>query len=176
MKYNEIRYTYKFNKGNYESEEISASAAVEQEAPEEVISILKALVHGESKPVTMTAAPKVAEIAPSPAPAKPKKTAAPKVEAPVEVPVEAVVEAPAVKAAPAPAKKSRIVKKVEVYSRSNDLHKKLIGEILDLEYPKWRTNPTKAKEASVKLEGVDFLDAEGLILPSFKESFKEMMS
>ena len=56
------------------------------------------------------------------------------------------------------------------YDRSNDLHKKLMAEFLDAQFtPNWKTTVLqKAKDASVALEGTAFLDAEGLMLQSFK--------
>lgn len=65
--------------------------------------------------------------------------------------------------------------KVTAYDRNLDLHKKLVAELLDASYPNWRANPSKAKEASVKLEGKEFLDNEGIILPAFKIAFAEAM-
>lgn len=65
--------------------------------------------------------------------------------------------------------------KVTAYDRNLDLHKKLVAELLDANYPNWRANPSKAKEASVKLEGKEFLDNEGIILPEFKTAFAEAM-
>lgn len=65
--------------------------------------------------------------------------------------------------------------KVTSYDRNLDLHKKLVAELLDANYPNWRANPSKAKEASVKLEGKEFLDNEGIILPEFKTAFAEAM-
>jgi hypothetical protein len=62
-------------------------------------------------------------------------------------------------------------KKSVAYSRTNETHKKLVGELLDSRYAGWRTNPNKYVEASKKLEGQDLLNDEGLILDSFKEKF-----
>ena len=63
------------------------------------------------------------------------------------------------------------------YDRSNDLHKKLMAEFLDAQFtPNWKTTVLqKAKDASVALEGTSFLDAEGLMLQSFKDAFVQKM-
>ena len=63
------------------------------------------------------------------------------------------------------------------YDRSNDLHKKLMAEFLDAQFtPNWKTTVLqKAKDASVALEGTAFLDAEGLMLQSFKDAFVQKM-
>ena len=62
-------------------------------------------------------------------------------------------------------------KKSVPYSRTNETHKKLVGELLDSRYPGWRSSPNKYVEASKKLEGQDLLNDEGLVLDSFKEKF-----
>lgn len=62
-------------------------------------------------------------------------------------------------------------KKSVPYSRTNEQHKKLVGELLDSRYAGWRSNPNKYVEASKKLEGQELLNDEGLILDSFKEKF-----
>ncbi|MBP6738759.1 MAG: hypothetical protein KA146_02160 [Leptospiraceae bacterium] len=108
-----------------------------------------------------------------------------KVEAKAEVKEEKKVEAKEEKKAKAKAepkveaKAEPKAKKVEgtPYDRSNDLHKKLMAEFLDAQFtPNWKTTVLqKAKDASVALEGTAFLDAEGLMLQSFKDAFVQKM-
>ena len=133
---------------------------------------------------------------------KPKETKKPKAKeeakveekaAPTEVKEEAKVEEKAAppevetkktdeeKAEKPPVKeevaepKGRARLKASSYDRSNELHKKFIGEFLDKEFPTWRTDTSKARKASEILNGKDFLDAEGMMLESFKEEFRKIM-
>jgi type IV secretory pathway VirB10-like protein len=72
----------------------------------------------------------------------------------------------------APKKKS-FKKKGSSYSRNSDLHKKLFVEAMNETLPGFlKKNAGRAKTVSIKMEGKDFLDAEGQILPTFK---KEMV-
>jgi hypothetical protein len=62
------------------------------------------------------------------------------------------------------------------YDRNLDIHKKLFSEILDKGIgASWRTNAAKAKEVSTKVEGIDFMDAGGSVLPEFKEKVLSLM-
>lgn len=66
-----------------------------------------------------------------------------------------------------------------LYDRTNDVHKARVSEFMDLddrEHPgraSWRTDGVlpKAVEASSKLNGKEFLDAEGKVLDTFKQAF-----
>ena len=175
IQFNEIKYEYKKNTGNWEHELIGASAIVKEgQSPLEVLEALKSLVHGKEMaetPAEVVAKPEVKEDAKPAKAAKAKKTAAPETTTKVE---ETVKEATPVKSEE-PAPKKKVIKVAATYDRANDLHKKLVGEILDLEYPDWRKDKQKAIEASKAMEGKDFMDSEGLILPSFKSAFKELM-
>ena len=62
------------------------------------------------------------------------------------------------------------------YDRENKLHKTLFGQALDRVDKSWRSNPSKAKALSVSLEGKDFLDSEGAILPEFESLIKTEMA
>lgn len=75
--------------------------------------------------------------------------------------------------------KKTFKKKPQAYARDNDTHKEIFSGILKAVAPKWKTDPktkTRAKGASVKLEGSEFLDAEGDVLASFKSSVKKLMA
>lgn len=64
--------------------------------------------------------------------------------------------------------------KVTPFDRELPLHKKLVGEMLDEEKPKWSKKEIlvkKARVASKAMDGEDFLDSEGAILESFKSEF-----
>lgn len=124
---------------------------------------------------------KEAEEKSKPVEAKVEAKAETKVGAKAETKAEVKEEKKAkAKAEPkAEAKAEPKAKKVEgtPYDRSNDLHKKLMAEFLDAQFtPNWKTTVLqKAKDASVALEGTSFLDAEGLMLQSFKDAFVQKM-
>ncbi len=117
----------------------------------------------------------VAKAEPKEAPA-PLKVVEPEPEA-EETPEETTEEPPKA-AAPAKEEKKKLKVKSSAtkYDRNSDLHKKMFAENVEKIIPNWRaTHAVKAKEASAKLEGKDFLDNEGLVLPSFKEEISMLM-
>jgi len=192
----EIRFKKVTNKGNFESETLEAACQLSEgecavTAREELIAFVKGealvAVSKEQEPIqdAKTEQPKKAE----------KKVAAKKEKAPpveVESPVvddaqpvkeEAVVLKPAVepiveevKEEPKAKKEKKFKAVATPYNRENDLHKKLLGEVLDKSYTTWKKDPSKAKAASQLLAGKDFLDAEGKVLESFKSSLSEAMA
>lgn len=196
MKYNEVKYEYKVNLGDYNSEMLGISSSIQEgeDVGNCIIEVMN-IIRG-SLGVKLIEKSVKAEVTSEPTLEikEEKKTKAKKekaVEAPVveekavEAPVveEKVVDSPATGAAKEEAVVEESVKKptrklkskTSIYDRSNDIHKKLIGEILDKENPGWRAAPGKAKAASVALEGKDFLDDEGLVLTSFRDLLKEEM-
>jgi hypothetical protein len=114
---------------------------------------------------------------------KAKKVAAVAIETPAVLPEEIgdnstpmEVEPDKEKITPVKAK-STARSKATTYDRENDLHKKLIGEILDSTAPGWRIKKGgAAKAASLAMVGKDFMDNSGTILPSFIEEFGELMN
>ncbi len=184
MKYNELRYEYKFNKGNYESETISIAVGLDNENPSDILKDLKAFVHsGGIAPVTTTQAPVVEEK---------QLTLAPQ-ESTIEEVAPTKVEEPKTKeksngskkesskessdkkvsSKEASPKKEKVGKNTP-YDRGNDLHKKLLISLLkDTLGAKWNSQADKAKEASIALTGEAFLDQDGKILESFKKKFME---
>lgn len=197
MKINGIKYSKKFNLGNYESEDIGVDVSVEEgENPSECLKAAMDFVSSkggspvmEEKPVVAAkkkvekAEPKkeaeqlelaaaeheetVATMAPAPK-VEEKERQKPGRKREKELPVT-----PEEKATHRTVVKTNI--KSTVYDRNLDLHKKLVAELLDASYPNWKANPSKAKEASIKLEGKEFLDNEGIILAEFKALFAEAM-
>lgn len=82
------------------------------------------------------------------------------------------------KSAPAKGKKT-FKKKPQSYARDNDTHKEIFSGVLKAVKADWKKSAAlkkRAKDASVKLEGKDFLDAEGEVLTSFKQSVKKLMA
>lgn len=66
--------------------------------------------------------------------------------------------------------------KTTPYDRKNDLHKKLVAEYLDEAMPVWKEKlPNRAQVVSVKMNGKDFLDADGNILQSFKDEYLKLL-
>lgn len=68
--------------------------------------------------------------------------------------------------------------KSTTYDREDDLHKKLVGEMLDDNFPKWDKKKSLKKlaiKASKSMQGEDFLDSDGDILEDFQEKFLEQM-
>jgi flagellar biosynthesis GTPase FlhF len=74
-------------------------------------------------------------------------------------------------------KKTTVKLKVKLtpYDRNLEIHKKLFKGLLDSNFPTWKSKPATAKEASVQLEGEDFLNAEGEIVESFKTLLKKAL-
>lgn len=72
---------------------------------------------------------------------------------------------------PPPKKGKKVVrKKSAVYDRDNEIHKKLMGEQLtkyDKTWKKTAKGKAAAKKISQKLEGEEFLNDDGKVLPSF---------
>lgn len=73
-------------------------------------------------------------------------------------------------------KKKSLKKKGSVYTRDSDLHKKLfVEEMKKVSKTFLKDFGDKAKAISIKLDGKEFLDADGAVLESFTESLKKMM-
>lgn len=75
-------------------------------------------------------------------------------------------------------KTGRSTSKVQPYNRENDTHKGLFADTLKEVAPNWKKSDgskAKAKNASKKLHGVDFLDADGDVIDGFKTQVKKMM-
>ena len=200
MRFNELRYDYTRNLGNYESEKMGASCAVEDgEHPVKAFDNLKAFVRGDKLPhadvsvkVTDSAnaakEEKVVTEAPPKKEKKEKTAKAKKETVAVEVEeeeekveesneeTEEVEEVQEEKASRPANKKS--AKGATEYDRENDLHKKLIGEMLDREFPNWKkgNQAKRIREVSREMEGELFLDSDSDVLDSFIEKFSELVS
>lgn len=69
--------------------------------------------------------------------------------------------------------------KAQVYQRSNETHKELFSNTLKAVYPDWKKSAAtkaKGKSASQKMEGKDFLDDNGNVLPAFKAELKKLVA
>lgn len=205
MKVVEAKFTKKFNTGNYESEEYSLGAIVEEKDKAVVVlQTLKTEVNAAFSGETAEAAPEKKSSV--------KKTI--KKTEPIEVDEdedevtgqigedeedddevavdyddteaadddeeeEEEEEAPPVKkkAASSPGKKFK--KKEQVYSRTNEQHKELFSSTLRSVAPDWKkteAGKAKAKLASQKMEGKAFLDENGEVIAEFKAEVKKLMA
>jgi hypothetical protein len=173
MKINEIKYEKTFNLGNYESEKIGVSCAVDEgESSYAVLAAMKIFVskrgleipEEEEKPQNVEAPEQ-------------KEQETPKVKAETET-AETPKESskPEKKKGGGGAKVKRV--KGTPYTRESEIHKKLFSELLFREFPKWNSSPegkAKGKEVSLKVVGQEFLDSEGLVIPSFLDTVRELM-
>lgn len=69
-------------------------------------------------------------------------------------------------------------KKPQVYQRSNVTHKDIFSKTMTKVRPNWKKafeSKAHAKKVSVKLEGTEFLDEKGKVLPSFEEAVAKAM-
>lgn len=74
--------------------------------------------------------------------------------------------------------KKKFKAKPQNYARENDTHREIFSTVLRSVAPSWKKDAkTKklAKDVSVKLDGENFLDADGKVLASFKQSVKKHM-
>lgn len=168
----EIKYGRKFNTGDYTSETIEVTSSLEKsDDPSQVLKELISFV--ESRGATQSAPVAVVQAVEPQAPV----VEAPVVTAPTEEPsfqAEVQAEVEKVKAKKKPRKPK---KTYAVYDRSIETHKNIFRETLDKNYPNWtKTLAPKAKAASLALEGKEFLDEEGIVIPEFLEALKVEMS
>lgn len=167
MKITTITYMERKNKGNYEHEEISASANVDDgESFALAMASLKNAVHSILHGIVIEL-PKAEEIIPEvTAPAvKEKKTRAKK-EIVEEVTVEAVI--PEIKAAP-------VGKNVVIYNRDLDTHRQLLSSYLNKNFPNWKTTEG-VKEFSISLAGKHFLNDDGAVVESFAKLLSDFFN
>ena len=185
MRYLEVKFRRVKNLGNYESEEITLSAAPTEGVPienciEEVkTKVLTALgLTSESKVVqTVIAETKEEPAKPAPKKRKPavKKEEVKKEEVKKEEPkmVDSTVTADPVKEEVKPAKG------VVVYDRKDKRHLKLFKQVLDSTLPTWNDAPEtkiKAKDLSLALEGKPFYSKDGQVLPEVIKQIEEALA
>ena len=170
MRVSEVKFTKRYNVGNYEHEEYSLAAVLEEDENHvEAMAQLKADViaaYTEENSQVKKATRKAAEV---------EDTEEEETE---EVEQEETAEDEEVPAKAAKGKK-KFKSKAQVYQRSNETHKELFSGVMRAVAPDWKkTTESKAKAKSVSLvfEGVDFLDAEGNVLAEFKAAVKKAMS
>jgi hypothetical protein len=200
MKITEVKYGYTFNTGNYESQRVDITAVPEEgESAEYVLEQLKKIVHGHSTPVEtkkeeQQEKPKNVETNDYEIPHQPveveeekpkkkgRKTGSKIIDG-KEIPGEVAEQ---IKEEAKQERIAEIVEKIHPelktrsigapYDRGNDLHKKMMGEFLNKEYPGWRDRINIFKEASAEMEGKELVNTEGLMLESFKVEYRKIVS
>jgi len=163
MKITTITYMERKNKGNYEHEEISASANVDDgESFALAMASLKNAVHSVLHGIVIEL-PKAEEIIPEvTAPAvKEKKTRAKK-EIVEEITVDAVI--PEKKESPA-----------IPYNRDLDTHRQLLSSFLNKNHPSWKTTEG-VKDFSMGLVGKPFLNNDGAVVESFAKLLSDFFN
>lgn len=196
MKFNEVKYLKRKNLGNYEHEEVTLSAFVDEgEEADKVLTEIKNLARkmlDHSTPISVPAsAPREektpeavsptskedtkdsqakAEASPSEEPnkkAKPKSKPKSEAKSPSDEDQEKSEEKE-------PAKEKSYKAKAgspTPYNRGSDLHKKLVVDLLNANVSDWKTKSAKVTQASQAMGGKDFLSPGGGILESFKTEF-----
>jgi hypothetical protein len=184
----EVKYSKRFNIGDYQHEEYTVLATLEEnETADWAFAVLKERVERAhlSKVKVEEKLPKVEEQLPK------LEEAAKEEEAPVvkkakgrpagaknkpkdEPPKEEMAEEEKVEEAP-----KKTFKKVGTpYSRQNEIHKKMFAEKLAMILPSWKeteAGKNKARLASQTLEGKEFLDASGTVLPEFIGEMRDLL-
>ena len=188
MEIQEVKYTKRFNIGDYQHEEYTVTANAEEGATKAFAALKEAVAKAhagdvvEKAKVSRAGKAKEAkeeeteevEEAPKAVKAKAVKTAA-KVVEPEEEEETEEAEEEETEEAPKAVKGKAVKKKGSEYNRNLDLHKKLFVEVLnDNLGDGWvKKNAGRAKTVSIKMEGKSFMDADGEVVAEFiKEAIK----
>lgn len=172
MKITTITYMERKNKGNYEHEEISASANVDDgesfalamaSLKNAVHSVLHGIVVEEAlKPApvfgTTPIPPVIVEEVVAPVAKKPRAKKAAEVPETIENPVAAPVG-----------------KNVVIYNRDLDTHRQLLSSYLNKNFPNWKTTEG-VKEFSISLAGKHFLNDDGAVVESFAKLLSDFFN
>lgn len=194
-----ITYTRRFKTGEYEFEEFTQSATVENSESEEMLKAMK-----EEVLAAAGVSPEVPEQEEEEAPVKngKKKSKPVEEEEPEEdnddesesdeepedsddeesdEDSEEEEEKPSKKKSKDESEKSpgkKFKKKPQNYSRSSEQHKSLFSNVLREVAPDWKKSEKSKKAgkiASQKMEGKEFLDETGEVVDSFKAEVKKLM-
>lgn len=197
MKPQQITFLERAVTGQYQHEEVTVVALLEEgdKLSEAMAELKQAVRQGLDRYAGMPAvlgAPYKETTTPAetPAPKATKKTKAPveKASEPETTPTpsglteefeKAAVPESALAEEEPPKKKTekKFVPKPTPYNRDNDTLKQMFTKWLGENHPTWKTaKPDKAKKASVAMNGKDFLDADGKILPSFIAEVNQIMA
>ena len=173
MKFTTITFMERKNKGNYEHEELTASALLEEGDDFVAASLnLKLAVHNVLYGIVNTSIIKQEEIIEEQVKEEPKAAKKQKKEK-VEEPKSEVDSANIPPVIPEVVKEEKPkATKVVKYDSNVPEHKSLFGGFLQKKYDtKWKTvgTPEEIKRFTSSLNGQDFLDDKGQIVPSFVE-------
>lgn len=195
MKITGATFTRKYNVGQYESEDYTLTAIIDDNE-----NATNALI--ELKEVVDAAFNNKTAVETKSNPSKAKATPAKKsskvvdldedeediveeedvVEEEDEVEEEEEEEEEEVKPKAKPKAKAKSTakkSKEQNYDREVETHKELFGEVLAEVAPKWKSSAegkAKVKTCSIKLNGQPFLDVDGEVLESFKLAVKKHMT
>lgn len=175
MKVTEVKYTKRVNTGNYEHEEFGAAAVLDEEDNVlEVFQQLKADVAAAYSGEAVAGGTKK----------KPKKKEEEETEeeeveeTSTDEESEEESEEETVEEEEKPKSKKKFKKTPQKYQRDNDAHKDIFGGLLKAVAPDWKKSDegkAKAKKASMKMEGKEFLNEDGEVLPAFKAEVKKLL-
>lgn len=189
MKVTEVTYTKRFNTGKYEHEEYTVTASIDEDddAKESIAELKQLVVQGHGGEIDVDQDKDEAEEEESEeqeskksrgSKAKPKdEDESEEEESEEEEPSEEEAEEEEEK--PKAAAKKKFRSKDAAYDRQDPLHKKLVGEILDSKFKGWNKKGSdlakKAGKASQELDGEDFLDNDGEVVPEFRSKLLKLM-
>lgn len=187
MKISEAKFTKRFNLGNYEHEEFSLTAIVEEdESAVGVLADLKNCIQesfsGEVASPVDGEADEVDEEEEVKPPKSKKKAAVVEEDEPEEVDEEEVEEDEEEDQPPKKTKaeeRKAFKKKPQVYQRGNEAHKEFFSNVLKEVAPNWKkdaTSKAKGKLVSMKMEGKEFIDHTGEVVPGFRAEVKKLMA
>ena len=171
MKITTMTFTRRMPKEQYGYEELTCTVEVSaEENSVEIVNELKAFVNlavsdevvaktGNEKISSVISEEKIEVVKDKESPEKPKKAEK------------------AVKAENAEKPKKEKPSKNASYDRNKDSHKAIFVAYLASKFPDWKKDKAAlAKEISINLEGTDFLDESGKILPSFTAEMDKALS
>jgi len=175
MKIAEIKYMRRVNLGNYEHEEITATAVISEgeDANKEGMALknqVLALLNLSPEDGPKKEEEKKEETKEEAAPAKKTRKAAPAKEE--EKKEEAKEETRGEKPAKRTRKAASSAKKNTPYDRENKAHKVQFATIAEENFAGWKKDPElakKVKAASVELNGSDMLDDSGTVMDAFTD-------
>lgn len=184
----QVKYMRRFVTGEYEFEEFTVMVDLEETSGTlETMAQLKKQVEAAQAGETEEPKPKKRKTKPEPEAEEPEAEAEEEAEEPEteEPEAEEEEEEEDDKGEPISVdskgnvkkRKKNFKKKPQTYQR-NDTHKEIFSGVLKAVAPDWKKtqeSKAKAKSVSQKMEGEEFLDEEGEVLPEFKAEVKKLM-
>lgn len=193
MRISEAKFTRRYNVGQYEHEEYSLVAVLEDGTTSAVAALAKLKADVAAAYGGETGAEIEAEVVAEQEDPKLKKKKAKKSEPEESVSEESseeetgdedmaeedsATEEESAEEDDAPKAAKKFKKKAQTYSRENETHKEIFSDVLKAVAPDWKKTPeskARGKTVSATMEGEDFLDADGEVLAGFKAAVKKLM-